>query len=161
MKFICDDNLGKLAKSLRILGFDTLHDDNYTDQVLMKTASADRRHLLTRDRKLSLKTHPHGITIVLHDDPLEQLTSVIMTLSLQIDTRRLFDRCSICNTICELVDKNSISENIFPYIIKTQDTIKKCPSCGRFYWKGSHYKDILVNLRTAIPEMNLYGKWPE
>ena len=161
MKFICDDNLGKLASYLRMLGFDTLFEEFIDDNNLLKIASAEERVLLTRDRKLSSRSHPYGFLLIEDDDPSSQLSHAIAKLDLKIDPEKLFDRCSKCNRICEIVDKNEISEEVFPFILKTQEVIKRCPLCKRYYWKGSHYKSILKNLINVIPKEALTGRWPE
>ncbi len=160
MKFICDDNLGKLARYLRVLGFDTHFDESIDDNALLRIAASEERYLLTRDHKLSSKSIPHGLLILENDDPLNQLSIVIQKLDLRIDPRLLFNRCSRCNHLCHIVDKQTISEEVFPFILKTQEIIKQCPSCRRFYWKGSHYKALLGKLRSAIPDENIQGKWP-
>ncbi|MEE9553418.1 MAG: Mut7-C RNAse domain-containing protein [candidate division Zixibacteria bacterium] len=161
MKFICDDNLGKLAAYLRILGFDTKFDENIDDAALLRIASGEQRLLLTRDRKLASKSHPYGILILTADDPLRQLSTIIGVLKLIIEVDSLFARCSRCNETCKIVEKNRLSEKIFPYILKTQSIIKRCPSCGRYYWKGSHYKAILKKLKSAIDDKDISGKWPD
>jgi len=161
MKFICDDNLGRLASYLRMLGFDTRFEDQIDDNTLLKTASAQKRMLITRDGKLAHKTHPYGVLLIENDDPLEQLKITIVSLRLKIDPSLLFSRCSKCNEICLTVDKDRVSDKLFPYIIKTHDTIKECPSCKRFYWQGSHYKNILKKLISVIPGDALAGPWPD
>jgi uncharacterized protein with PIN domain len=161
MKFICDDNLGKLASYLRMLGFDTWFEDQIDDNILLKTASAQKRLLITRDSKLIHKIHPYGVLLVEYDDPLEQLKKVVVSQSLTIDPSELFNRCSKCNEICLAVDKDQVADKVFPYILKTQDVIKRCPSCKRFYWQGSHYKNVLKKLIFAIPRDALAGDWPE
>lgn len=161
MKLICDDNLGKLASYLRMLGFDTIFEETIDDNALLKIASAQKRFLITRDNKLLSKTHPFGIFLVEDNDPLIQLKSVISELKLIIDSSKLFSRCSKCNKLCEIVDKDEFSDKIFPYILKTQDIIKQCPQCKRSYWKGSHYKNILKKLKSAVPAKALAGDWPE
>jgi len=160
MKFICDDNLGKLAKFLRILGFDTAFNNNYDDQTLLKTASNENRFLLSKDNNLINKTHPFGIMILSHNDPIEQLGQAIKNLNLKISSELLFSRCSLCNTVCENIDKTEVADKVFPYILNTHAIIKKCPSCRRFYWKGTHYNKILKNLESAVPDESLSGNWP-
>ena len=161
MKFICDDNLGKLAGFLRILGFDTEFSQNIDDSRLLRTAAAEHRFLLTRDRKLMNRSHPYDCLILEFDDPLKQLSTVVKDLNLRINTESLFGRCSRCNKICETIDKNDFADKIFPYILKTQTVIKHCPACGRFYWKGSHYKSILDKLKNAIDDEDISGDWPD
>ncbi len=107
------------------------------------------------------KTHPFGILVLENDDPLEQLRYAISTLKLTVDPGLLFRRCSLCNTACEIIDKAKIKNHVFPYILKTQEIISQCPSCKRYYWKGSHYKRLLAELKGAIPEESLAAPWPE
>jgi uncharacterized protein with PIN domain len=160
MRLICDDNLGKLAKYLRILGFDTSFQEPISDAELMRLAAAEQRFLLTRDHHLQQYSHPYGLLVLEDDDPLKQLTTVINSLNLSIDPALLFLRCSRCNAIIEPVDKTRVRNQIFPYILKTQKEISRCPSCGRFYWKGTHYSRLLRKLRKAIPDQALTGAWP-
>ncbi len=161
MKFICDDNLGKLSKYLRILGFDTCFREPLDDSALLRIASEEERLILTRDNKLAARTVPFGIMVICGDNPLDQLTGAISSLDLSIDPELLFARCSRCNSRCKTADKSEIQDKVFPYILKTHEIIKKCPDCGRYYWKGSHYKALLIKLRKAIPSGNLAGNWPD
>ncbi len=160
MRFICDDNLGKLAKYLRILGFDAFFQENVSDPELMRVAAAQERYLLTRDHHLIQFSHPYGILVLEDDDPLGQLSVTVKSLNLRIDPGLLFQRCSRCNEIALPVDRDSVKNQIFPFILRTQNEISRCPSCGRFYWKGSHYKRLLRQLRKAIPDNAIVGPWP-
>ena len=161
MQFICDDNLGKLAKYLRILGFDTLFTEPISDSELLRTASGQQRYLLTRDHHLLNHSHPYGILVLEDDNPLKQLTNIIIKLNLTIDPKLLFQRCSRCNEITQPVDKTQAQNHLFPYIVKTHDEVNQCPVCGRYYWKGTHYKRLLGELRKAIPDNFLTGPWPQ
>lgn len=161
MHFICDDNLGKLARYFRILGFDTSFRELISDPELLRLAAGEKRCLITRDHHLLDHTHPYGILVLENDDPLTQLTEVIKSLNLIIEPVLLFQRCSRCNEITLSVDKAQAGNHIVPYILKTQDVIRKCPSCGRYYWKGTHYKRMIRELRKAIPDSALAGPWPE
>lgn len=160
MKFICDDNLGKLAGYLRILGFDTLFYEDIDDPSILRLAANESRILLTRDNKLADRSIPSGILILKEDSPLKQLSTVVGELKLTVNTDSLFTRCSKCNTPSELVDKNQLADKVFPYILKTQKIIRRCPSCGRYYWKGTHYKALLAKLRAALNDENIMGNWP-
>jgi uncharacterized protein with PIN domain len=160
VKFICDDNLGKLAKYLRILGFDTHFEEPIDDAELLRIAASQQRWLLTRDHHLANRSHPYGVTILEDDDSSRQLSVVIQSLSLRIDPELLFHRCSLCNAPCRIVDKSQIGDEVFPFILKTQEIISQCPSCKRYYWKGSHYKKLIRKLKGAIPDNALTGEWP-
>jgi uncharacterized protein len=161
MRFLCDDNLGKLAKYLRILGFDSSFLEPVSDPDLLRLAASENRYLLTRDHLLLERSHPYGILVLEDDDPLSQLTATIKSLNLKIEPQHIFRRCSRCNEITLPVDKTQAGNHLFPYILKTQDEISRCPSCGRYYWKGTHYKRLLQGLRKAIPDGALDGQWPE
>jgi uncharacterized protein with PIN domain len=160
VKFICDDNLGKLTKYLRILGFDTSFQENFEDNGLLRLADSEQRFLLTRDHNMLGRTHPYGLLLLEDDDPLLQLKTLIEKLSLKIDVGRLFIRCSRCNLICHEVDKSQIANEVFPYILRTQEIISQCPSCRRYYWKGTHYGRLLTKLKSVIPDAVIVGKWP-
>lgn len=160
MKFICDDNLGKLAKYLRLLGFDVYFDERPGSGDLLRVAASQGRLLLSRNRRLLDKSHPYGILLIECDDPLTQLNKVVKGLTLNIEAEKIFTRCSRCNEICRRVDKNDIGSRTFPFIIKTQEMVSECPSCKRLYWKGTHYSRLLELLKAAIPNENIIGHWP-
>lgn len=161
MKFLCDDNLGRLARYLRVLGFDTAFYPVIDDASLLRIAAGEERFLITRDHRLAEKSVLYGILILDEDVPLKQLARIINELNLMIDTSALFARCSVCNTLCEPADKPTLSQKVFPFILKTQPQITHCPSCGRYYWKGTHYKVLLRKLKNLINDKNLLGKWPD
>jgi hypothetical protein len=157
VRFICDDNLGKLAKYLRLLGFDTFFAEPIADSELLAAAASQERFLLTRDHSLRDKSHPYGMLLIENDEALAQLSEVIKSLNLQVRTADLFTRCSRCNEVCHSVRKEEIAERAFPYILKTQDNISECRSCRRLYWKGTHYRHLLAELRSVIPADHLVG----
>jgi uncharacterized protein with PIN domain len=161
MRFICDDNLGKLARYLRFLGFDTFFAEPISDCDLMRLASSQKRFLLTRDSHLTSKSHPFGILLIRQDDPLTQLKFTISSLNPIINPATLFSRCSRCNEVCDMISGEEAEGKTFPFVLKTQKLISKCPSCGRLYWKGTHYQKLLKKLRVVIPTGNTTGQWPD
>jgi len=161
MRFICDDNLGKLAKYLRILGFDTIFREPISNAKLLHAAATEERFLLTRDRRLTGASHPFGILLLENDNPLDQLRMTISKLNLTILAESIFHRCTKCNEICNVVDKALAANHLFPFILQTQEIISQCPSCKRFYWKGTHYTRLLQKLRSVIPDEAIEGRWPD
>lgn len=150
MKFLCDDNLGKLARYLRMLGHDTFYKSSLTDPELLATMLAERRFVITRDHNLAGRLELGRFLLIDTDSPEEQLKAVITDLKLEIDKAELFSRCLECNEVCVDVSPDDIKDEVFPYVIKTHDQFRRCPACGRIYWQGSHYEDMLEKLEKII-----------
>ncbi len=122
LKFVCDAMLGKLARFLRVLGYDTLYTQEKDELILKKYKD---RILLTKDKELCKRFEGHCIYIH-SQDVKEQLEELHITLGLPLKMPERPLRCSLCNT--ELV-----------YVGKTRDRdLWVCPKCGQPYWKGSH-----------------------
>jgi len=154
MKLLCDDNLGKLAKYLRMLGYDTYFKTDISDSELLGIMLKQSRIVLTRDNRLAKRIEKERYVLIESDNPEDQLNQVLETLVLPIDKDILFSRCLECNEICESISKDEIKDNVFPYILKTQEKFQKCPSCKRIYWQGSHYNEMWEKLSKLI-------KYPE
>ena len=151
MKFICDDNLGKLAKWLRTLGYDTLFFDPVEDGELVARALKGNRVVLSRDTQLSRFKLKLGERL-LHiesDKPLEQLKQVISHLKLQPDRGLLFSRCLICNQPLEKMEKEKIKDRLYLYVYQTQDSFVHCPKCDRIYWSATHVKRMAETLKNS------------
>lgn len=140
--FVLDCHLGRLARYLRQLGFDTLYRNDYRDEVLAQTSADEHRILLTRDRNLlkrSIITHGYFIRAF---DPRKQLDEVINRFDLRAQIIP-FGRCTRCNGIVERVDKKTIEHQLEPKTRKYFDTFWRCASCGQIYWEGSHVKHMI------------------
>ena len=149
VKFILDVHLGKLARYLRICGFDTLFSNQYDDPEIVDRAEKERRIILTRDRNLlknSRVTHGHWIR---SQKPVEQLKEVLMRLDLKGQVR-LFTRCSICNTPVEDVNKADIESRLDLGTRRYYSTFWRCLGCGRIYWGGSHYTNMIRVIQQVI-----------
>lgn len=140
-KFIIDVHLGKLAKNLRMLGFDTLYSNKYTDSRIAEISSAENRIVLTRDRGLLKRSIITRGYIVRSDSPNEQLNEILDRFDLKRRTNK-FSRCIDCNGILVKVDKKEIISKLKPKTIKYFDEFKCCYDCGKIYWKGSHYNNM-------------------
>lgn len=138
IRFILDVHLGKLARYLRLAGYDALYSKEYVDIEIIKISLAEKRIILTRDKGL-LKNRKvtHGYWIR-STRPAEQFTEVFEKFSLH----RLsdpFTLCLDCNTQLMNVSKEEIEEQLLPATKKHFDNFKKCPHCNKVYWEGSHY----------------------
>lgn len=148
MKFICDDNLGKLAKWLKTLGYDTLFFDSIEDGELVSRALKENRVVLSRDTHLSrfkLKLGERLLHIE-NDKPLEQLKQVVKHFELKPDKKLFFSRCLLCNQVLEKVEKERIKDRLYPYVYQTQDNFVHCPKCDRIYWSATHVEKMIRTL---------------
>lgn len=137
--------LGKLARWLRAMGYDTLYFRLVDDRHLLQIATGEARTLLTRDTRLARLAGPGGLLI--HAKEVEpQVAEVIERLALSPRGEDLLSRCLECNT--RLVDrpKESVRGLVPAYVFATQDRFVGCPGCGRVYWQGSHADRMLTRL---------------
>ena len=150
-RFILDAHLGKLAKYLRMLGFDTLYRNDYGDEEIIEIAAKEKRIILTRDKLLlQSKQVSHGYYIR-STEKHDQLREVVQKFDLYSQFRS-FSRCMTCNT--ELVQKTSegIKHLIQQEILNIFDEFFLCPDCENVYWKGSHFTRMESFIRDLTRE---------
>jgi uncharacterized protein with PIN domain len=138
-RFILDGHLGRLAAYLRMLGFDCLYQNNYSDEELAELAQKEGRILLSRDRRLLMRKVISFGYCLRSLDPPEQLSEVIERFDL---TKRIapFHRCLRCNHPLEPVAKEAVLDRLEPLTKLYFDEFQICPACQQIYWKGSHYE---------------------
>jgi len=136
MKFAADTMLGRLARWMRLLGFDVLYPETVDDKELLKFA--DERIILTRDKELGKKENVFLIKSVRIDEQLKQVMN-----ELKLEIKAPLSRCSVCNQILAEVEKSSVKALVPERIYNNHDTFWRCPDCNRIYWKGSHYDKIM------------------
>lgn len=149
-RFVLDTHLGKLARYLRLLGFDTLYRNDWDDATLAALAASDEeRILLTRDRGLLKHSGVIHGCFIRADEPRSQIKEVIARYRLQalINT---FTRCIRCNGSITSVEKAQIRSRLPEYVAQTVDVFTKCEDCGRVYWKGSHYDRLRQFVETLF-----------
>jgi len=141
-RFIADEHLGKLARYLRMLGFDTAYDRGRDNAILIDQALREKRIILTRSPEvLKHNRVTHGYWIR-HQQPRQQLQEVLRTLDL-FGQVRAFTRCMNCNGHIHQVGKDLIRGRINPRILKRFSEFKQCRECGKIYWQGSHHGRML------------------
>ena len=150
MKFIADCMLGKLAKWLRLLGFDTAYLRDAEDSELMRIALQEDRILLTRDGPLAKHKMVRDRSVFIESEKTsEQLRQVIDTLGISVDREKLFTRCIVCNGPIEDVPKEWVKDKVPPYVYQTQDQFGYCRSCDKICWRGTHVDHIIAALDGA------------
>ncbi len=145
-KFIADAMLGKLARWLRILGYDTTYFSKKRDDDLIRIAREEEKIVLTRDTRL-IKREGLGETFFVHDNNhWKQLQEVCQGLKLKVDPRFLLSRCLICNVEINRVAKESVRGKVPEYVFKTQERFFFCPGCQHIYWGATHRTNMLQEI---------------
>lgn len=138
IRFILDVHLGKLARWLRLLGFDTLYRNDYDDPEIVAIAAVEGRTVLTRDSGIIKRRAVRRGYLIQSTDPQEQLREVLDYYQL-FDQVAPFHRCLACNGILTPVDKSTILDQLEPKTIRYYDTFFRCTACGKIYWRGGHH----------------------
>jgi len=142
-RFIVDHNVGKLAKWLRMMGYDTLFFNGSDDSAMIAAALAEGRVILTRDTgivKRRLVTSGKLKAVLLtSDEPALQMKQLIAALNLDICFKP-FSICLECNRILVERSREEVRERVPPYVFKTQNQYVECPDCHRIYWRGTHWQ---------------------
>jgi uncharacterized protein with PIN domain len=142
-KFIVDNNVGKLAKWLRIMGYDALLFMEEDDGKMVKVAMAQNRVILTKDtqimRRRLVTSGKLKAILVQESDAKAQLQQIVDVLHLDYQFRP-FSICLECNQSLTEKDKDKVRDSVPPYVLETQSLYMECPSCHRVYWRGTHWQ---------------------
>jgi len=148
-KFIVDNNVGKLAKWLRIMGYDTLFFNGSDDSRMIATALAEDRVILTRDtqimRRRVVTCGQLKAILIRGDQPEQQMHQVIDTLNLDCQFRP-FALCLECNQPLLERSKQQVEDRVPPFVFQTQSQYMECPACHRIYWRGTHWQAMTKRL---------------
>jgi len=137
-RFLADVHLGKLARLLRLLGFDTRYSTEFADRDLVATSIRERRILLSRDIRLFMyKALTRGYRLR-STDPERQLEEVIRALSLHRAIQP-FTRCMSCNDRLHPVPRAAVKDRVPSRVFKRLRRFIRCPGCVRIYWRGTHF----------------------
>jgi uncharacterized protein with PIN domain len=144
--FLADAHLGGLARFLRMLGFDTLHDPALHDPDIRRIALGERRIVLTRDREL-LKCREIARGCYVHAIRVEAQLAEVAERYRLARRARPFSLCLRCNLVLERVDKAAVAGRLPQQVRLVQSEFTRCPGCDRVYWPGSHYERMLAAMR--------------
>jgi len=148
-KFIVDNNVGKLVKWLRIMGYDALFFNGSNDSSMIATALAEGRVILTRDTQIVKRrvvaSGQLKVILIQSDEPELQIQQVINTLNLDCQFRP-FAICLECNQPLLERSKQQVKDLVPPYVFQTQSQYMECPACHRIYWRGTHWQAMTKKL---------------
>jgi len=144
-----DNNVGKLAKWLRIMGYDTLFFNGSDDANMVATALAEGRVILTKDTRIMKRrvvtSGQLKAVLIKSDEPELQMRQVIDSLNLECQFRPLAI-CLECNQPLVERSKQEVKDIVPPYVFQTQNHYMECPACHRIYWKGTHWQAMTKTL---------------
>lgn len=148
LRFIADVMLGRLAKWLRLLGFDTLYYTDITDKKLLKVAREQGRFILTRDTRLVKIKGVKDYLLIQSNNSFEQLLEVIKALNLK--HFNLLSRCAECNGLLSGISKMDIKDSVPDFVFLNFHDFLKCTECGKIYWEGTHPKMFKEKLAEVL-----------
>ena len=152
MKFLLTKEVGKLARWLRILGYDATYyrEENTAGALLL--ALREGRVIITRNKVFFDKVSVKSVYLT-QEKIKDQLGRVIKELNLKIDEGMMFTRCILCNKDLEKIKKEMVIDRVPPYVFKIQDKFMECLACKRIYWPGSHWGNIRRCVKEIAPKI--------
>ena len=150
IKFIADENVFKLGRWLRILGYDVIYYSPSSDAELAGRALKENRIILTRDHDFLDMKMVERCLLLDSTNPIEQLKQVIEAFNLTPTAERIFSRCVKCNAPIEQIEKTAVFSHVPPYVYKTQETFFRCTGCENIYWPGTHIENVKNKLKPFI-----------
>ena len=150
IKFIADNNVGKLARWLRLIGYDTLLFKQKDDGQMIKIALSENRVILTKDAQfMNRRLVTNGTLKTIHikkDNPKLQVQELVETLNLNYHFKP-FSLCLECNRALIARDKQEVQNLIPIHVLETQTQYTECPACHRIYWPGTHWQAMVKKLQ--------------
>ena len=154
-RFVADGHLGKLARHLRMAGFDTQWSNDWDDDEIVRRSLADRRTILTRDKGMLRRREVERGYFVRNVESEAQLAEVVHGLQLE-GLIAPFTRCRECNMILEDVQKEAVVSRLPEKVRAFYDRFRRCPGCDRIYWEGTHFarmQGVLSRISGATPSV--------
>jgi len=151
VKFAVDCMLGKLAKWLKILGFDTLFFPRIEDDALLSLANQENRVMLLRDNELIARARPNGSLFITSEDWQDQLRQVLDKYDIRSKAQP-FSRCIECNIHLKKLSRAEAKNLVTPFIWENAKDFALCPKCARIFWKGTHSDDMMQKIRQFLAD---------
>jgi uncharacterized protein with PIN domain len=141
MKFIVTKELGKLARWLRILGFDTAYFTSDNMGTLVIRTLRDDRVIVTR-RKEKIDDLQKQTLVISSCEVQEQLKEMIRAGSIVLSEERMFTRCALCNVTLDAATKEEVKGKVPGHVYSQHEEFFACSACGKVYWQGSHWGNV-------------------
>ena len=151
LKFLTDASLARLAKWLRLLGYDTVVFPTEAGRALLRKADSEDRIVLTRRQDMTERQFAGTLFLITDVVVGNQLKSVIEKYSLKIDRQKMFGICLECNEKLNPVTREEVRDLVPPYVFENCDQYNQCPVCKKIYWMGTHPRNALRFMERHIP----------
>jgi uncharacterized protein len=148
-RFVLDTHLGKLARHLRLAGFDSLWRNDYDDDEIVAIAVAQKRVVLTRDKGILMRRAVERGHFVRETDAERQLAEVVRAFQLE-GALQPFTRCRVCNALLRPLPKAAVADRVPEQVRATLERFSECPECGRVFWEGRHFDRLQRMLRAVL-----------
>ena len=153
-RFVVDVNVGRLAKWLRVMGYDAAFPRENGDNELVRIALQEDRVLVTRDsgiaQRRAVRLGQMKVVRIENDDLRSQLRQLVTELKL--DLAGGFSRCVRCNQVLQPKLKGDVAWRLPPYVFQTHSEFMECPQCRRLYWRGTHWTNMMSELERLRQE---------
>jgi uncharacterized protein len=151
LKFISDASLARLAKWLRILGYDTVVFTREAGREMLRQADAEDRIVLTRRTDMVERQFSGTLFLITDVIVSNQLKSVIERFALKIEREKMFGICLECNEKLYSVEKEEVRDLVPPFVFENCTRYNQCPRCHKIYWMGTHPRNVLNFMERHIP----------
>jgi len=148
-RFVLDMTVGKLAKWLRALGFDTVVYSKRDLHRLVQLSGRENRVIVTRNRQLEAKVFLGNILILKESEVDRQIAAVIRAMRIPVVSERFLSRCLQCNELLESVPRGQVEGKVPEFVFHAHEAFHRCPSCQKIYWEGTHP----TNMKRRIEEI--------
>ena len=145
-QFLVTEECGRLARWIRLMGYDAAQMPATPVSALYRRAYNEGRVIVTRNRRVGSS----GVVRVVQlaaQGVAEQLRQVMRDAGFVVDPERMLTRCDQCNVEVQLAEKSQVSARVPPYVFEMQQRFRRCPSCQRIYWAGTHCARISEMLK--------------
>jgi len=141
--------LGRLAKWLRIAGFDVLYSNRFSDDELVTLSHEEGRILLSRDTRLLVRKAVRQF-IFLESESIQSQLRQVFEVARITGLPGTLTRCLSCNDVLIEITRERVRGRVPPFVFATQPSFKSCPRCNKVYWAGTHRQSVMRTLEKLI-----------